>query len=194
VFRDPFTIKLYVDKERCYEQKIDKKIPFAADNNVYLFPGESFGLKLGIVNGEITTVSYQKEKAGADIELEFSQKIEENGDAMMMLVLKSKIKQTLYLDALMIVPEKKGNYKTSILPLEPGLMNFESWPHPIVQLVLINLRLKDGTENKPPEPAALPQKEKEPASKPDAGLPQPNPSSTAGLDELVSYFARGSAF
>jgi hypothetical protein len=156
VFRDPFTIKLHVDKERYYEEKVVKKIPFVADNNVYLFPGESFGLKLSVVDGEITTVSYQKEKISADVELEFKQEIEENGDAMMMLVIKSRIKQILYLDALMIVPRKKGNYKTSILPLKPGLMNFESWPHPIIQLVLRNLRFKENVSNNSPEGGVAP--------------------------------------
>jgi len=61
---------------------------------------------------------------------------------MMMLVLKSNIKQVLYQDALMTIPGKKGIYKTSILPLQPGLGGYESWPHPIVQLVLRNFRLE----------------------------------------------------
>jgi len=143
VFRDPFTLKLHVDKEHFYEERYERKIPFVVDNDVYLFSGESFGLKLGITNGDVSTVTYQKDKAGADVEIEFKQEAQKDGDAMMMLVLKSNIKQVLYLDALMTVPEKKGIYKTSILPLQPGLMGFESWPHPIVQLVLRNLRFKE---------------------------------------------------
>ena len=80
--------------------------------------------------------------------LEFKQEAEKGGDAMMMLVLKSNIKQILYMDALMTVPGKKGIHKTSILPLQPGLMGFESWPHPIVQLVLRNLRLTEKIPDK----------------------------------------------
>lgn len=147
VFREPFTLKIHVDKEHFYEERYERKIPFVAENVVYLFSGESFGLKLGVTNGEISTVTYQKEKAGADIEVEFKQEVKKDGDAMMMLVLKSNIKEVLYLDALMTVPGKKGIHKTSILPLQPGLMGFESWPHPIVQLVLRNLRLQEKTPN-----------------------------------------------
>jgi hypothetical protein len=144
-FREPFTLKLRVDKEHYYEENFDRKIPFVAHNKVYLFAGESFGLKLGIANGEFSTVTYQKEKKGADIEAKFKQEMQANGDAMMMLTLKSNIKQVLYLDALMTVPGEKGIHKTSILPLQPGLTGYETWPHPIVQLVLTNLRFKEET-------------------------------------------------
>ena len=147
VFREPFTLTLRVDKEHVYEERYDRKIPFVADNDVYLFSGESFGLKLGIANGEVATVTYQKDKAGADVEVEFKQEVGKDSDPMMMLVLKSNIKQVLYIDALMTVPERKGIAKTSILPLQPGLMGFESWPHPIVQLVLRNLRFKEKPPN-----------------------------------------------
>ena len=78
-FREPFTLKLRVDKEHYYEENFDRKIPFVAHNKVYLFAGESFGLKLGIANGEFSTVTYQKEKKGADIEAKFKQEMQANG-------------------------------------------------------------------------------------------------------------------
>jgi len=145
IFREPFTLKLHVDKEHYYEEKFDRKIPFVAHNNVYLFSRESFGLKLNITNGEISAVTYQEKKKDADIELTFKQEMQDNGDAMMMLKVKSNIKQVLFLDALTTVPGKKGTCKTSILPLQPGLTGFETWPHPIVQLVLTNLRFRKET-------------------------------------------------
>ena len=148
VFREPFTLTLQVDKEHRYEARFDRKIPYVADNDVYLFSGESFGLTLSITNGEIAKLSYQKEKNGADIELEFKQELQTGKDPMMLLILKSNIKHTLYLDAMMTRPEKDGVYNTSILPLQPGLSGYESWPHPIVQLVLTNLRLKKTAPNK----------------------------------------------
>ena len=151
VFREPFTLKLRVDKDHYYEEHYERKIPFVAGNDVYLFCGESFGLKLGVTNGEIASVTYQKDKAGADVEVALTQEAGKDDDPMMMLVLKSNIKQVLYVDALMTVPGRKGIYKTSILPLQPGLKGFESWPHPIVQLVLTNLRFKESPPNSAPE-------------------------------------------
>jgi hypothetical protein len=151
VFREPFTLKLRVDKDHFYEEHYDRRIPYVAANDVYLFCGESFGLKLGITNGEVATVTYQKEKTGADVEVELKQEDGKDGEPMTMLLLKSNVEKTLFIDALMTVPERKGIYKTSILPLQAGLMGFESWPHPIVQLVLRNLRFKQTTPNQSPE-------------------------------------------
>ncbi len=140
-FHAPFTLRLHVDKEHYYEQKITQKIPYVDDNTVYLFPGDAFGLKLTVANGEVQAVSYQEKKEGADVELEFRQMINKDGSAQMLLVLKSNIKQRLYIDAVMVVPVgKKGSYQTDLLPLEPGHAGYESWPHPIVQLVLSRLR------------------------------------------------------
>ena len=50
--------------------------------------------------------------------------------------------------ALTTVPGKKEIYKTSIMPIEARLSDFESWPHPIVQLVLRNFRLSDKRAGK----------------------------------------------
>lgn len=148
VFREPFTLKLRVDNDHFYEQEFTKRIPFVADNNVYLFAGESFGLKLDISNGKIATVSYQKEKKGADIELAFKQETQKDGRTMMLLKLKSNIKQKLYLNALTVVLDRKRPLETSIMPVAPGLGSFETWPYPILQLVLTDLRLQ---ENTPPD-------------------------------------------
>jgi len=139
VFREPFTLKLHVDKEHFYEEKIGK-IPFVHDGDVYLFKGDEFGLTLDIQTNSIRTVKYQPDLKKADVTLKFTQEVQPDGSAMMMLHLHNNTKQTLEMDALMTVPDKKGIAKTSILPVQPGLSGFESWPHPIVQLVLRNIR------------------------------------------------------
>jgi hypothetical protein len=48
----------------------------------------------------------------------------------MTLVIQSKLRRRLFLDALMTVPGKKGIYTTSVLPIDPRLSDYESWPHP----------------------------------------------------------------
>jgi hypothetical protein len=59
----------------------------------------------------------------------------------------------LFVDALMTIPNKERPQKTSILPVEPGLSGLEMWPHPIVQLVLRNIRLTPNPETEPDGPA-----------------------------------------
>ena len=141
VFRDRFTLKLRVGKGHDYRQQFDK-VPYVADNVVYLFAGDKFGVNVSINGDEIQTLTYQKDPAKADVDFRFEQK-DIGGRPMMLLIITSKLKRRLFMDAAMTVPEKKELYKTSILPLEPGLPDFESWPHPIVQLVLRNFRFAE---------------------------------------------------
>jgi hypothetical protein len=146
-FREPFTLKLHVDKEHYYEQEFPK-IPYVYQDDVYLFKGDSFGIDLQITNGVIGGISYQPDTNKASVTLRFTQEVRKDGDAMMMLVIKNQTDRKLYIDALMTVPERERPRDTSILPVGPGLVGYESWPHPIVQLVLRNIRLqeKPGTE------------------------------------------------
>lgn len=138
VFRDPFTLKLHVDNGPDYEEHFDKA-PYVADNAVYLFAGDSFGINLAISGDEISDVTYVKNAGKADVAFHFKQ-MRSHGRNMMLLMIQSKLKRNLPMDASMTVPGAKGSYKTSILPLGAGLSSFESWPQPIIQVVLKNFR------------------------------------------------------
>jgi hypothetical protein len=145
VFRKPFTLRLHVNKEHYYEQKL-AEIPYVYQDDVYLFKGDTFGINLNITNGTIQGVSYQADTNKAAVSLQFTQEVRDDGDAMMLLAIKNQTSQKLFIDALMTVPERETARETSILPVGPGLAGYESWPHPIVQLVLRNIRLKEKIE------------------------------------------------
>jgi hypothetical protein len=153
VFRAPFKLKLHVDDERYYEQSFDR-IPYVSGNDVYLFSGEAFGINVTATENEISRIAYERNPAKADVELRFTQEKSQNG-WMMMLVIRNKLKRRLYLDALMTRPGSDEILTTNVLPVEPNLSDFESWPHPIVQLVLRNFRFsekpKEQTETVDPK-------------------------------------------
>jgi hypothetical protein len=140
IFREPFTLKLHVDKEHYYEQKVGKT-PYVHQGDVYLFKGDDFGLMLDIQNDSVRSVKYQKDVKKADVTLTFTQEVETDGTALMMLHIHNNTKKTLSFDALMTVPGHKEIAETSIIPVRAGLSGFETWPHPIVQLVLQNIRI-----------------------------------------------------
>lgn len=50
-FRPPFVLKLHIDNEHYYEEAFDK-IPYVAENNVYLFAGETFGINVAITENQ----------------------------------------------------------------------------------------------------------------------------------------------
>lgn len=147
-FREPFKLKLHVDKEHYYEQEFPK-IPYVYQDDVYLFKGDAFGIDLQITNGVIGGISYQPNTNKAAVTLRFTQELREDGDAMMMLVVKNQTDRKLYVDAVMTVPKRETPRKTSVLPIEAGLVGYESWPHPIVQLVLRNIRLQEKPSTEP---------------------------------------------
>jgi hypothetical protein len=141
VFRSPFVLRLHVDNERSYEERFSH-VPYVAENEVYLFAGESFGINVTMVGNRLAKVRYQPDPAKADVEFKFSQEKSKTG-FMMLLVVQNRLKRSLSLDALMTVPGDKDVHQTDVLPVGPGRSNTESWPHPIVQLMLRNLRLSD---------------------------------------------------
>ena len=138
MFRAPFVLKLRVDNEHYYRQSFDK-VPYVADNSVYLFARDAFGIKVTIADNHLSGITYQGDPAKADVEFAFTQEKLLNG-WMMMLVIRNRLRRKLYLDALMTIPGKSAIFKTDILPIPPGLTDYESWPHPIVQLVLRDFR------------------------------------------------------
>lgn len=138
VFRAPFVLKLRVDSAHYYEQKFGR-VPYVADNDVYLFSGDSFGVNASVAGGQISRVTYQPNAAKADVEFSFFQQ-RGAGGFVMMLIIRNRLKRRLFLDALMTIPGKNRIFKTDIVPIPPGLTDYESWPHPIVQLVLRNFR------------------------------------------------------
>lgn len=141
VFREPYTLRLHLDKEHYAEYPIGK-VPFVHGDAAYLFRGDHFGLKLRVENGAVKAVEYAPDAETADVSLDFSQKVNEDGSALMLLTMVNHTRYRLGMQALMVVPDQKQPRPTSIIPIEPGLTNFESWPHPVVQLVLHKLEIK----------------------------------------------------
>lgn len=137
-FRAPFVLKLRIDNGHYYEQKFGK-VPYVADGDVYLFAGDDFGINAAVRDGQMSQITYQPSAAKADVEFSFFQQ-RRAGGFVMMLVIQNRLKRKLYLDALMTVPGKSGILKTDILPIPRGLTDYESWPQPIVQLVLRGFR------------------------------------------------------
>lgn len=143
VFRAPFVLTLHEDDRHDYMETFDK-IPYVANDDVYLFAGDTFGIHVMLTGAEISGITYERDLSKADVEFKFTQQKSARG-WMMLLVIRNKMKRRLYLDGLMTVPGKRGVLKTNVLPVEPNLSDFESWPHPIVQLVLRNFRFsKNG--------------------------------------------------
>jgi hypothetical protein len=141
VFRKPFTLRIRVDQKHYYEEK-KEPIPYVHRGDVYLFIGDKFGLKIDVADGAVRSVRYERDLSKADLTLEFSEAAPVNGKYTSMLKMQNRTKHTFLMDGGMTVPDRKDILETSITPVNAGLLHFEAWPHPIVQLALSHIRLQ----------------------------------------------------
>ena len=116
---------------------------YVEKNSVFIFPGEHFGIRVKANNDEISQVAYEKDAGKADVEFKFSAQ-----GQFMMLTIENRLNHTLYLDAGMRIPKRSEFFKTTILPVRAKLAGFESWPHPIFELVLRNIRFQPKVANR----------------------------------------------
>jgi hypothetical protein len=109
------------------------------DGNVLILLGEKFGVNLTEApDGTSVAATYQPDVKKADLVLSFKKE-----NSLMLLTIENRSSHWLAYEAHMKVPKRDGFYKTSVLPIGPHLMNFESWPHPIVELMLRNFQFSD---------------------------------------------------
>ena len=138
-FRDPFTVKFQFDKKHKVEQKFDKT-PYVSEKTIYVFPGEEFGITVRREGDEVSEISYQQDLKKADVTFKFE--VRNLGkQSMMMQTVQSNLDKTLLMDGWMLLPGYKEPVKTTLEPLFPHLFGVESWPQPILELELKNLRL-----------------------------------------------------
>jgi len=147
--REPFTLKLKVDKDHYSEERYERRIPYVSENEVYLFLGDKFGVNIMVRNDRIVAVSYQPDATKADVWFIFEQPKELPGGLGMTLAIENKMKRGLSMAGLMSVPNKKEVIKTSIQSVQAGKKGLEAWPHPISQLVLGNLQLTQDSAGQP---------------------------------------------
>ena len=141
VFRAPFTLRVPVDREHFYEEK-KGKVPYVYHGEVSLFLHDRFGLKIDVQDGSVRSVKYERDLSKADVTLEFTQGDPVNGKATSLLKMQNRTRYTFAMDAAMTVPDRKDILSTSFTPVRAGLLHYESWPHPIVQLALRNIRIQ----------------------------------------------------
>lgn len=120
--------------------KIGRTLPWIAENNAMLFPGDvvvvSFpeGQEGQLPMTLVATGEAAKSRTLGRGELRFDFQVRDNS---MTLVVESGHASWLHYMAVMVTSDGKP-HKTSICPVMAGKMAFEMWPHGIIQLALTN--------------------------------------------------------
>ena len=109
------------------------------NNVVFMSPGEKIAVNLaGPADGTALSVTEEPDAKKATLLLSF-----EREKGMMLFTIQNRTKYRLTYEAGIRVPKRDGLYKTSVVPVEPSLSSFESWPFPIDQLALKNFSFSE---------------------------------------------------
>ncbi len=133
------TVKVTLKDQRILEVPYSEPSPVVASNGrVTIRLGEEITLAMRIENGVIQ--GWESVPASTDMAGKITLSLSQEHPPGVMLTVKSGLKQDLKFNLGMRMPEQEGLYKTSSCPLRAGLMLFESWPHPVVELTLASFR------------------------------------------------------
>jgi hypothetical protein len=124
------------------------RMPYAFKHAIYVLVGEAFSVKYPAVGQRLGHGVYvppaEPKPAGIHVRLWQEQ------DGSTILAIENTTKRTVVYEIAMQLPKESRLRKTTALPVEAGLTNYEQWPHPVAQLLLYNVRL----EGERPEGAA----------------------------------------
>jgi hypothetical protein len=128
------------------------KAPIAWNGVVNVLAGETLYVETEEADGKLAGMKVVEKvvKPERTIVLKFSQEAAKDGGGKFMLLrvsnpFRKALKYTMH-----IHPAGKDKfYRTSACPIPSGLSSHESWPYPIIQVLLADLRLVETSKDKP---------------------------------------------
>lgn len=142
--RESFILKLAVDSEQFYETNVPKSKYFVKENILQIYPTEKINVEVEIKSDTIFSMKVVKEivEPKSTIQIEFFQNVKDKKPEGMMLKVKNPFDKKLNYNAMMYIVGNKKWIKTSIIPIQPNLMNYEMWNDVIITLVLEKWRFE----------------------------------------------------
>ena len=142
--RDEFTLKLPVDGEQYYEQKVESSPYFVKEKVLQIYPGEKLFIEVELAENEIISMKVVKENLNPEktIEIKLTQTVKDRKNEMMMLKIVNPFKKDLEYKAMMFIVGHDKWINTNVLPVKAKLTGYESWTDVIITLVLTEWKFK----------------------------------------------------
>ena len=137
------TIQIKLSNGSIAEYQIGNPVPVFDGKYLIIFVGETVYLEAEERDGSIGNFRAVPDLVHPDRTMTF--KLYQT-DFGMMLSVNNPFSKLIKFHADMAVPERQGFYKTSTCPVFSG--SFESWPHPIIQLLVHDFRILDQDDPK----------------------------------------------
>ena len=143
--RKPTLIRLTLPEGELFEMTPALPTPILAGHLVTVYPGETVMIEAKEEDGnlvELTAVS-KISHPNRTLVFKFSQEPTIGDGTGMLLVVYNPFSGILKYRLGMMVPSSEDIYSTSVCPIHAGKSSYESWPHPIFQVVATDFRFID---------------------------------------------------
>lgn len=142
--REPFVLKLAVDNEQYYQMDVEKSKYFVKENILQIYPTEKLNVEVEIRKDSIYSMKVVKKivEPKRTIQIEFLQNLKDKKPEGMMLKVTNPFDRKLNYNAMMYIVGNNNWHSTSIIPILPNLVNYETWNDVIITLVLEKWRFE----------------------------------------------------
>ena len=142
--REAFKLDLAVDSKQYYSTDVPKSPYFVKEKILQIYCSEKLLVETEFKADTIYSMKVVEKNKYPEktIEISFTQDDKDREKIITILNVKNPFNKTLKYNAMMFTPYSQKWKGTSIIPIEPKLQNYESWPHTIITLVLDNWRLE----------------------------------------------------
>jgi hypothetical protein len=142
--RDAFKLNISVNDTSFYSADIKASEYILPKNTIQIYPGETIFVEVELTKGEIISMKTVKENIHPEktLIISFSQQTNGKVHKGMMLKIENPIEKKLEYKASMFLMKYNKWTATSVIPVEPKLSSFETWPDLIVTLALTGWTFK----------------------------------------------------
>jgi hypothetical protein len=142
--REPFILKLAVDNDQFYQMNVEKSKYFVKENIIQIYPTEKLNVEVEIKNDTIFSMKVVEKiiEPKRTIQIEFLQNVKDKKPEGMMLKVTNPFGRKLHYNAMMYIVGHDKWISTSIIPIQPNLVNYETWNDVIITLVLEKWRFE----------------------------------------------------
>ena len=134
--RPAATVRLKVNNKEYFEMEFPKG-PYVADGFINVLAGEEILVEFDDTDGVLSNPRYVKTAAKSERTVLF--RLEQTDEGTVLQVKNPFTKNIIY-DCLIQHYSEQRLRKTSIVPVQAGLVSFEMWPYPVAQVVVSNVR------------------------------------------------------
>lgn len=142
--RQPFVLKLAVNNDQFYHMNVEKSNYFVKENILQIYPSEKLNIEVQITNNSISSMKVVKKIVNpkTTIQIEFKQIIRDKKSEGMMLIVKNPFNRKLTYNANMYIVGHSKWIPTSIIPIRPNIVGYETWSDVIITLALDKWRFE----------------------------------------------------